>query len=84
MEEKILEIIEKNSAFAQSELLRGKLAKEITVHVMEFINDLLMLKIYDWDWGPDMEAEKVRHFLNGKEVTFKEVYQYWSDNVKDK
>ena len=67
---------------------KERAVKEIDIlthnHYMKFINDLLMLKIYDWDWGNDMNAKKIHHFLNGKEVTFKEVYQYWLDNVKNK
>jgi len=81
MKEKILEIMNKYPYGAYE---RDETAKEITAHVTEFINDLLMLKIYDWDWGNDMNAKKIHHFLNGKEVTFKEVYQYWLDNVKNK
>ena len=94
MEEKILEIIKystHNEEFwdGENEIYKPIFdediaAKEITAHVIEFINDLLMLKIYDWDWGNDINTKKVHHFLNGKEVTFDEVYEHWLDKVKNK
>ena len=59
-------------------------SKEITEHVMEFIEWMLAYKNHDWDWGLDFKAEKVRHFLNDKEVTFEEVYQYWLNNIHNK
>ena len=54
-----------------------------TSHVFEFINDLLMLRIYDWDWVVGEKDHKVRHWLNGKEVEFEEVYDYWLTNIKE-
>jgi len=78
MKEKILEIIKKNSAFAQSELLRGKLAEEIAVHVMEFVEWLCFDQSHyrcgaGWRLGHHIEE----HNIN-------EMYQYWWDNVKNK
>ena len=84
MEEQIKYILDMSCEHfvAMPSKCKQRAAKEITAHIFEFIDDLLMLKIYDWDWGNDIKNQKVHHFLNGEEVEFEEVYQYWLTNVK--
>jgi len=81
MEEKILEILEKNSAFAQSELLREKVAKEITAHVTEFIEWIRKSCITQgFNKGNEMWIIKWEAGF----FTDEKLYKYWLDNVKNK
>ena len=75
MEEKILEIIKRYDEMAFSR--PSECAKEITAHVMEFI---------EWIVENNTKEPKWRAFLldllGTKSYTTEELYQYWLNNVK--
>jgi hypothetical protein len=72
MKEKILEIIYKFSRFAQSELLRGKLAQEIDTltheHYMRFCVDMQRAAI-------ERDLVMIDDYLEG-------IYQDWLTQIK--
>jgi hypothetical protein len=74
MEEKILEIIESKVGFAQSKLLREKLAQEIVDLFREFI-----------EWK---DKDLIEPLTNYNPLTFchsiHQLFDYWLTNIKSK
>ena len=80
MEEKILEIIKTNQIFlaGHSELC----AKEITAHVMEFIEWIFDNCYLLYPFADSPSKYIVHDEIGDKTYTLEELYQYWLNNVK--
>jgi len=84
MEEKILEILNKTLYYMDHD--RRRTAKEITVHVMGFIewlgimqNEIWWNKFHNrWDWISSSETTE-----NITQYTTNQIYQFWLTNIKD-
>jgi len=94
MEEDILEMIVEKSRFAQSQILRAKLAKEIADNFTRFVewlafkshgnfNPRFELHKY-WD-GTVNEWKSVFRKLDGliwEDITIAELYNYWQTEIR--
>jgi len=85
MEEKILEILNKN--ISKFPLVNVDSAEEITAHVKEFIEwkDFGDHPFVPW-W--DIVDEKIERYytdeIDDKHWSLDDLFQYWLDNVKNK
>lgn len=78
MEEQILSIIEDSVFAPEGENIQRVAAKEITSHIMEFIEWIRQYCYFD-DYGDLMINDNT---LPEVSLPTEELYQYWLNNVK--
>ena len=91
MEEQILEIIESNYYLDDDRMECKAAAKEITFHVMEFMdwmlykfhNEIQITDYFDSNFGEYRKEIKKYEQFYFKTITLEELYQYWLNNVKN-